>query len=277
MRPPARWTCVRDLLVRAAGFRFGVLEELAFGRTCGAIDRHLQLGAELVTLRNLVVERVRGDPAIDSRQRGKIWKRLRSNRRLDLDAGEWGEAVRDVACQWNLAIAQLSSQTATIEEVFGNELPERRASLLQLASDPRIQEAILLSSPQMLDRGVLGYIRSSRPDERPAKIRSLERQLVTYVQRFGAKNETTSFFGPITYGRFGLRPSSFGPDDVERLGERTVFTAYWVVRAIADMISAEPEIRAHLQPLVSPLVQLSAESTSTRVVARVAGRKENHS
>ncbi|NUT52046.1 MAG: hypothetical protein HOV94_32840 [Saccharothrix sp.] len=125
---------------------------------------------------------------------------------------------------------------------------ERRAALWDLAARPLVQEAIWLSNPAVFDNELSS---SHATSIRSSKIKRRERRLYTYLQRLAAKNDTTSFFGPLNYGRFGDEPEfELG---AERITRRRGFVAFRAVAELAERIGAEPELLPHLRPRRDPL------------------------
>lgn len=129
-----------------------------------------------------------------------------------------------------------------------SDLEEQRAALWDLAAQPLVQEAIWLSNPAVFENELSS---SHATANRSSKIKRRERRLYTYLQRLAAKNDTTSFFGPLNYGRFGDEPEfKLG---AERIGRRRGFVAFRAVAELADRIGAEPELLPHLRPRRDPL------------------------
>ena len=80
-------------------------------------------------------------------------------------------------------------------------------------------------------RGLRRYLETWSQNRR-SETRRIEQQLVSYLQRFCAKNDTASFFGPINYG--DCLPASGGAELTpgrDHLRHREAFMASWAVRA----------------------------------------------
>lgn len=137
-------------------------------------------------------------------------------------------------------------------------------TLLKLADTPRLREAILLSSEPAFQ--VVQKLLTANVD--PAALRSKDRArirtLTMYVQRLCAKNESTSFFGPVYWARFG----SGSGLDVDTRGEPPrceVFWSHWAVSALGFRMAADPEVAASIVPRRPPW--LFEDGTGTRRVA----------
>jgi hypothetical protein len=147
------------------------------------------------------------------------------------------------------AVAEARGNGGSSHASFDAAVEVLRENLHALASDPRFQEAVFLSNPRF-HAGALGsYVRRFDPARRPSETRRTERKLYSYVQRFCAKNETTSFFGPIGYGY--LDPSGPPAVDVvvtEDLIERNTRLAYWAADAIGRVIAEQDDVWPALEP-----------------------------
>lgn len=172
----------------------------------------------------------------------------------------------ETAVAWNQKLAEMEEARRVATGIFEEELREKRRELRRLVSNPRFQEAVFLSSPQMYKKGLLHYLNISS-EERNAEIKRLERQLIAYVQRLVGKNETTSFFGPINYGSFTEKKSpsdldftldqpDIGYNWTSDLQHRETFMAYWATQVLAETFSRLPGVFSRLKPLRSFLHRL---------------------
>ncbi|WP_018680190.1 lantibiotic dehydratase [Actinokineospora enzanensis] len=135
----------------------------------------------------------------------------------------------------------LRVRTGTDEE----RIAECVRRLARTCADPRFLEAVLLSSRTAHDqlRGGLGAGWRSK-DRRKVLVAAM------YLQRFCAKNESTSFFGPVYWAPVGgtedvrFDPGAGGPPTLE-----TQWT-HWAAQAVADAMSADPEVLPHIRPRI---------------------------
>jgi len=146
-----------------------------------------------------------------------------------------------------------------------------RERLHARAAEPAIQEAVFLSSPDMFENVWVRHL-----DERPlppddSAGRRADRRIYAYLQRLCAKNETTSFFGPMGYGRVeDGPPGDDAPPDGEGAPDgsphgftflparprRRTFIAYWAVEALAGRAATEPAIWQALPMRRNPLFEV---------------------
>lgn len=159
---------------------------------------------------------------------------------LDLEEGTDGEA--------------LFAARAQFEVLYLAERAVLRARLHEHALREEVRGAIFLSNPGMHDGMLAGYLaRDTVPDT--SRFRRVERQVYTYLQRFCAKNETTSTFGPVGYG-------DVVPGDELRIQcvehtERRTLMAHWALEAIAAAIARDSALAAHVPLRRSLLVDAS--------------------
>jgi hypothetical protein len=127
-------------------------------------------------------------------------------------------------------------------------------TLLDLARSDAFREAMLLSNPAqfpVFDRWLQSDI---DPSALRAKDRKRIRTMIMYAQRFAAKNDTHSFFGPIAWGRLDpdgqslALPPAPSPDGLRRF----VFFSHWAARAIADRMASEDDVIGALVPRKPP-------------------------
>src|SRR5262249_7181413 len=95
------------------------------------------------------------------------------------------------------------------------------------------------------------------------------RRLYLYCQRLAAKNETTSFFGPLAHGVVApeARGLDLGPEVPGGVRQLRGFVSFWAVCALARRIGADPTVRASV-----PGSRVSASRVSGRRVTLPTGR-----
>ena len=153
---------------------------------------------------------------------------------------------------WQATCTDLAQLVAEGEAIFQDELAERRRVLRDLVSTSSFQEALWLSNPSVYETGCRYFERHWHPHQRPAKIKHLERRFYAYLQRFCAKNDTSSFFGPLNYGSFGDQEGVRYCRSSARIRRRQVFFAYWAAQKLVECITAEASLRPYLAPRRNP-------------------------
>ena len=254
------WTLLPTLVVRTAGFPWQLVDGLAYPRTAAALDTLDAIESEAARLRAGLgpVRLTRGQAA-----------RLRTGRALDtggpLPAGwlaEWNaQAANRLVAGGELASA-LDADRSTVDAFMGTVL-----------ADPRFRDAVVCSSPGVhrdLSRGPVGSGR-------------LRRQIASYVQRFAAKCETMSFFGPVNYGRVGSGATKVDWPGYAVCLQRRAYVSAWLFQSILTVLCGQPEVAALVVPrrklLRRPpgpnagaaVRRLVAGADGTRTVGEIAG------
>ena len=163
---------------------------------------------------------------------------------------------------WNALLAACTLLRQEYEACLHAELRQAREHLHHIVMNPYFQEALFLSNPNMYTIALPSYEHHYTSTQRPAKVRQLETRFYAYLQRFCAKNDTTSFFGPIDYGQ--VRTDLAAPLILERgteglstktghgspvvLQRRKTRMSYWAADILAQRISDDPNVQPYIQP-----------------------------
>lgn len=265
------WRLSPHFIVRSTGFAFDALDALRLERPTQMAERLVDLEAELrAAAKNLLdgaLHAVMGK-ALDAHAPPRELKLLRAiralvHRRQQVPAQRMsalnGELLQSIAGdleRWNRTVEEVVLQRAEVASVFAQEFATSRRALRAIASDCHFQEAVFLSNPGFYKTGLRAYLEHERI--RGSRTRQYEATLITYLQRFCAKNDTASFFGPLNYAHVSADRSNAVRIDYAptRLRRRETFFAYWAVRQLARQVSDEPEIRSALPVRQSPFCRL---------------------
>ena len=144
-----------------------------------------------------------------------------------------------------------------------------REKLLGIIRDESFQEAVFLSNRESFER-----IRTLAADGWSGKRKRLQertRLAWMYLQRFCTKNDTSSFYGPISWGEVVNASSRL---EVERssknwLKQRKIFLEHWAIQALANVISDDPEIYPHLPIYLNPACKVEGETLCVPVDRRL--------
>ena len=254
----AGWTLFPQFILRSTGFPFGWIEDLAFCDTSSAIDDLLVCEDEISTRRPALQARLsrEGSGSIPARRRA--WKCVNKWRVFRFDEQDGSALASDLIPAleaWNVLFAKREELGRCARARFERELTAKRRALRDITRDPCFQEAVWLSSPQMYEHGLGRYLRHWNEEARSSELRSAERQIVSFLQRFCAKNDTASFFGPINYGDFEpWRGDPPGPRR-EHLRTRRGTIAYWAASALAEAIARDGSVLPYLTPRRLPLAR----------------------
>ncbi|MGQ0838581.1 hypothetical protein [Actinokineospora sp.] len=129
-------------------------------------------------------------------------------------------------------------------------LAARRALVARLA-EPEVAEALLLSNVDAVDR--VAALLGSDLAAPNVRLRQRVRLGWAYLQRFCAKNETVSFFGPLAWGTIDQEAAesvSLTPIDpaAGRLARRSVRVEHWALRGLCAAIGPAEPVAPSLHP-----------------------------
>jgi len=240
-----RWTLGEVFVLRHAGFPFDWLEGLGFSEGLRS-----EVAALLEDERTLV-EAVRTAAGEDAARVAR--EALEKGKEPPLKP-KYGPGCAE-------ALERYRSHRAALSARYAEERQALRKRLRERAAEPAIQEAVFFSNPAMYENVWSRYLEGEqRPDNSDA--RRVERQVYTYLQRFCAKNETTSFFGPISYGECDGEDG----EDVKVVPSgstrRRTFLTFWAVTELARAVAREREVRRHLPLRLNPLFKVEAGRAS---------------
>lgn len=223
------WELLPHLVLRSAGFPWQLIESLTYRQTVALLD-------ELA-----VLERRAAEVAARMRTSARLTRGQQSKLRNVRPLPPSDNFDRDWLAEWNDLAEQVTRIREQLEPTVAADAATVTAALAEIRTDPRINDAIVCSSPAVhrdLARGATG-----------GRIR---RQLAAYAQRLAAKSETMSFFGPINYGR--VDTASDAPTTLSWAGHREIrvrqaHCAARVNDAVQAMIIGDDSLVTHLVPL----------------------------
>jgi hypothetical protein len=247
---------VPHLLLRRAGFPFHLLEGLSCPRTAEAARaaaratvhfeetrRRMLTGLFSQAVQEAAVQKDRRALKTLSRWRKKIGARAA----YPLPAGNWPAGLRDAHAEYSAALLRKAELDAAVAESFPAELRQARETLRKASRDSRVREALFLLSPDFF-QSAQRSLRSHATADPRSNERAFERRLYLFLQRLASKNETTSFFGPLTHAQVEPQASDFvfGPEMPSGVLQREAFASFWAVCAIARAATLDPHVRTML-------------------------------
>lgn len=242
-----RWRLISHFLLRRAGFPFHLIEQLACPGACMAareLARREEAAEALrqVLLRELFSAEVKRLAGAGERQALKAlsgWRRAVGQRQpREPPEGPWAEALRAPYLRWSEQERACAQARQIFTQTFEAEQRSARETLWRLAATPRVREALFLLVPAVAE-----LVTEPRLGDR-----ALERRLYAFVQRLASKNETTSFFGPLTHARVDptVETPTFGPEALSGVTRQEIFPSFWAVAALAAACAQDPEVRRDL-------------------------------
>ncbi|MCX4662781.1 lantibiotic dehydratase [Streptomyces uncialis] len=256
----ASWRLYPRLLLRRAGFGVELLTDLADGAVAGAAADYRLRADEFEARRGLSLAALRAEVdsaagsgdrellRLLSRARGRIGRR----RPLDGPLAGCGPAALGYTGAWRAREAAWS----TLAGALAAERDGRTAKVRRVLDDERLLDAVLQLAPSFaaeVDRFAAAPPRAGGPT---AKDRAFLRRVYLYCQRLGAKNETTSFFGPLVHGEVTAAPEGdagngaagvvTGPETSSGTVETEAFLAFWAVCELAAVLARDPRVARRL-------------------------------
>ncbi|RKN43994.1 lantibiotic dehydratase [Streptomyces hoynatensis] len=269
------WHMVPRFVLRRAGFGFPLLDHAGDPAAGHAAAAYRQATRELDetrerllgdAMRTAVGERRRAGDRAGLRRLSTLRNRI--GRRLPVDAGEARALLPHLDGPLDAYAAALTAQAAAREELWTALAKEEagREARLREALGPQVLDAVLQMTPDLYD-GVRRWLATSGPGR--SGERAMARRLYLVLQRLAAKNETSSFFGPLVHGRVapGIDGVRLGPETASGVTEVRPFMAFWAVCALAARLAEAPGVGERL-----PVRWLPAARLDGRVLTLPTGR-----
>jgi Lantibiotic dehydratase, N terminus len=249
------WLLHEHAILRSTGFPFALLELLEFPRTADIADQIVTAEERITAAVGAVVTQARAVPRSELPPSvAKAVRKALTRRgpvRADVQVpGSLAAPLREYADALDHHDRLLTEARQEAER----EAADCHRALARLTdTDQRLLEALWASSPGMYESG-LRQLRAAAAAPGAGRARTLRRQLAGYLQRLCAKNETTSFFGPIEYADYA-EPAA-GRPRTGPVRDRAPRIASWAVVSLADQVSADDTVRALLPVHRAPSVAL---------------------
>jgi hypothetical protein len=254
------WELLPAMVLRSAGFPWQMVESLTYEGTRALLGELCALEAEAAE----VAARLRPHGRLARGQQSKL-RNLRPLPPSDTFTKDW-------LTQWNDVAGRVTRARERIAPTLDADAALVDKALTGIRSDPRVNDAIVCSSPAVhrdLTRGATG-----------GRIR---RQLASYAQRLASKSETMSFFGPINYGQLDTEsnaPTTLTWRGHQEIPIRQAHTAARVNDAVQALLTEDNALVTHLVPVRKTvsraprgeglLASLVREADGRRTVAEIA-------
>lgn len=239
------WNISDVFVVRHAGFPFDMVESLGFSSfLLELLDRVCDIEERLIQLAEVAGEQ----------KQVKVKEALRR--------GQEPPTLKYHTNEWNETLSEWRSQRRHLQEEYEKEYQCLRKRLHSLAATQTFQEATFFSNPPFYENILQSFL-AKEVGPASSNSRRVERQIYKYLQRFCAKNETTSFFGPIAYGEVDESASfKLCKNEPER---RHVTIAYWALRELNRQICRASSLRLHIPVRRNPLFSFDSASAISSV------------
>ncbi|MEV7776416.1 lantibiotic dehydratase [Kitasatospora sp. NPDC086791] len=269
----AQWQLYDRLLLRRAGFGIDLLTALGDGPAGAAAAEYREAVARFEQGRTRLLEAIAESVTGTDRERDRAGLRElsklrgRVGRRLPVEHdphatdgtpgtpgpdGTNGTRRGDLAAAidgYRAAHAARQQVGERLTAALGEEVLRRPERVRDLLRDERVCDALLQLSPSFHTEAVRwadGWQQQdSAAGRNRAKDRSFYRRVYLYGQRLGAKNETTSYFGPLVHGRIdrAAEGTALGPETASGYHVLAAQTAFWAVCELAKLIGTDPQVR----------------------------------
>lgn len=260
------WRLLDTFLLRRPGFSFDLLDGFASPEVAADAADWARADDEAEQVRAVLLRDLFGAAVSRARERGD-GARLRTLSKLRRGVGARRPRPVPDALDGELAEAyqlwlERLAQADRLAEKVGAQLESawRRGArdLRSLAATPDFADALLQLSPDFHQAASRYGPTASRTDG--AAARAHDRRLYAYLQRLAAKNETTSAFGPVTFGRFGpVDEPSVGPERPGGVRLRRTFVSFWAAAAIGRTATRGAEVRRLVPPRRLPIVRVAGD------------------
>lgn len=232
--------------MRSAGFPFELLDALEMRQDSALLERHEALIDSIATAETLLLDMVAADSP------GALPKLQRKFREgLPVSATDMPASVRERSHPWfqrRLAdLGACQAQLPALQQAFAQAQAGGRRRLVEALSSPEAREALFLSNPESLQRIDALIATFAQPQVQvDSRTRQRLRLAWNYLQRLCAKNDTCSFFGPITWGQVDRtqdRPLLLQSRPGPWLAQRESFFEHWVVLRLSQALYADPSLQ----------------------------------
>lgn len=149
------------------------------------------------------------------------------------------EPLAEALQRWNSLLERAAAREEATQE-YDAYLESARQGLINFLDNEAVAEALFISNPSAMARiRELVRDRHSRNDTRKKQRLRLG---WSYAQRFCAKNDTSSFFGPLAWGRFDTHQTDnvrLTQNEKAWIKDRHTFFENWVVQRLVEQINQQ--------------------------------------
>lgn len=234
-----KYALANNFVLRMTGFPTEVIQSMASQELAQAVDESFVMSARTVAAAQTLLS----SNATLSRS---LRRRLKRGKAVPDGAQEGPEeellqgAARERLEEYKNLFALEQEHDKKIAELYPQEYHRSLKLLYKFVASEPFHHILLLSSPALAKFTPKD---PEPPTVRTSHVRARELTWTSYLQRVTTKNETISFFGPSTWGKFDVEePAAASIDLSEQLvAEREVYVERWVCEALAELISSDAE------------------------------------
>ena len=256
------WQVSPTFLLRRAGFPFGLLaplagrrirdeaERLLAARDAAEFSRHVLLTMHFpAAVRRARAARPQALGAL-SKARRKVGIRAVTPLPDVID----DDQLRAEHARWIDLYARLVQERERWARVVAEDREESSRYMATIAARADVQSAAFVLSPSIY-AALLRWQDADRVATDGDR-RAFDRRMYFILQRLAGKNETNSFFGPVTFGRFDGDGVQVGPESPDGFVERRAYVSFWAAAAIARAAARQDGVAALLPVRRLPVVRI---------------------
>ena len=149
------------------------------------------------------------------------------------------ESLAEALQRWNGLLERTSAREEAAQE-YDAYLESARQGLIDFLDDEAVAEALFISNPSAMTR--IRELVRDRHNRNDTRKKQKLRLGWSYAQRFCAKNDTSSFFGPLAWGRFDAHQTDnvqLTQGDMAWIKDRHTFFENWVVQRLVEQINQQ--------------------------------------
>jgi hypothetical protein len=246
--------------LRSAGFSIQQVLELGSPQCAAAADRYIEAQERAKQTQNKALyvlrqaQRQQDDPEQRTALR-RVMRRLKKGRVPESVTVEEGHEEIEA---FERALATLAQAESDFPPAFQAAVAQSARAIYAVAGNDVFRQALLWQNRRVLRTGVDVLLRKS-PDtaRRSSQRRQHEALIVSYLQRYCAKNDTIGFFGPVGW--------AWVTDDGEAmsvqagpglLAARRVYFEGWCIDALAETIAEDEALYPWFVPRRLPQIDI---------------------
>lgn len=198
-------------LIRISGLPSNVIGNLSLDKSIGLILEKRKLKQDIKKIKELVLEkiylivRLEEDDSIRKKlikikqdvSRDKLPRELKLYRSI---TNELDEEYKGIFNKWIDKVGRVEYLDDELSSVIEEEITDKRRYIQELVKNYDIQKGIILSSESLYEK-MINYI-NTPIDKQNAKMRKIEKSLITYINRIATKTSPFSTFTPVSFGIF---------------------------------------------------------------------------
>lgn len=168
------------------------------------------------------------------------------------------ESVKAFAC----ALQRVDDAWDKFHDAFDCARAQASEAIQEIALSSAFREALTWQNRHAVHTALEPLIRKS-PADNPggSRQRQHEELIASYLQRYGVKNDTIGFFGPMGWAKIVSQGEAVTALPGQRLtATRQVYFEGWCLDALADALSSDAALRPWIAPRRSPLTYLEADT-----------------